>query len=114
MPNVSQMWRSKYVKLGDLGGVAHRVVVEKVVKELISGEPYWIAYFEGKKKGLVLRMMISQELAGLLGDNTDGWKGQEFELYEGDVMLNNGDIVPAFRARRPLPVGAQADDPSGF
>ena len=111
MPKVSELFRPKYVRLEDLQGKAHLVTVARVVKERVDDDTLWIAYFEGKKKGLVLRQMISQEIAGLLGDDTDGWKGQEFELYVGAIMLRNGDVVDGFRARKPLPPGTTEEQP---
>ena len=114
MPKVSEIFRRKYVRLEDLQGKVHRLTIERVIQEQIDGEKLWIAYFEGKQKGLVLRLMISEEIAAFLGDEMDGWKGQELELYRGTVQLRNGDVNDAFRARRPLPEGAHADDPTGF
>ena len=117
MPNVNEMFPSKYLKAADLQGHTVAVVIDRLeLGEVGQGdekEQKWIMYFEGKEKGLVLNKTNSNMVAAAYGDNTDGWTGKPLELYPTRVPFA-GKIVDALRVRTEAPPPAAEGDQAEF
>jgi hypothetical protein len=87
------------------------VVIDRVQVETLKsarGEDRKpVAYFRGKKKGMVLNKTNCKTIAQLYGENADAWKGQPIELFSTTVQAG-GETVPCIRVRSRVPrQGAQ-------
>jgi hypothetical protein len=95
---------SKYLKAADLEGKEHTVTIDHIASEVMrNGEAKHVAYFRGKKKGLVLNVTNGKRLMARYGDELDDWAGGEVILYV-DVTDMNGQIVDCIRLKT-KPVG---------
>jgi hypothetical protein len=111
-----EVFPSKYVKAEDLSHDIE-VAIERVALEDFedpqtkkqSKKP--VAYFEGKRKGLILNKTNWGLIARQFGDESDAWTGKTVTLTAVDVEAF-GDIVSAVRIKLPkgeTPEGAGLD-----
>jgi hypothetical protein len=83
MPNLNDLFPSRYLKAADLKGSSPTVTVAGVMLEVMgrAREKKPVVYFVGKSKGLLLNKTNALELARLAGsDNTDQWVGVRVRL----------------------------------
>jgi len=117
MPNVNEMFPSKYLKAADLQGHAVAVVIDRVeLGEVGQGddkEQKWIMYFEGKEKGLVLNKTNTNITAAAYGNDTDDWAGKPLELYPTTTTFA-GKVVDALRVRTEAPPPAADGEQAKF
>lgn len=94
----------KYLGAWDLEGHSGAVVViDRVeVEELKSqrGTDHKpVAYFRGKKKGMVLNKTNCKTIATLYGQNADGWLGKAVEIFATTCSAAGGETVECLRIR---------------
>ncbi|MEA3439825.1 MAG: hypothetical protein U9R58_06050, partial [Chloroflexota bacterium] len=105
MPNIHDMFPSKYVKSGELNQpvvlTIKEVKYERVYNPRIGDTDVWVVYFEGAKKGLILNKVNAFAIADILGSpDTEEWVGGEIELYPTSVRVA-GEKKAAIRIREP-------------
>jgi len=99
MPNINEMFPSKYLKAADLpeGGVV--VTMGQVIREEIEpGKPMYVLHFQGKDRGLVLNKTNANMIGHIFGGQTEGWKGHQITLVKEPVSFQ-GKIVDAIRVK---------------
>lgn len=122
----SEAFPSNYLKAGDLGGRAVRVVIESVTMEKVGEDRKLVLHFAGKEKALILNKTNSNRITEAVGsDETDDWEGWTITLYSCKVDYQGkrvdairvddrpGASKPAQRnaASRPAPPVEEADAP---
>ena len=105
MPNIHEMFPSKYVKSGELNDpvvlTIKEVQYERVYNPRKGDTDVWVVYFEGAKKGLILNKVNAFAIADILGSqDTEDWVGGEIELYPTSVRVA-GEKKAAIRVRKP-------------
>jgi len=115
MAKISEAFPSKYLTGASLNGRAVQATINVVIEEDVGQPPTTklVSYFKGIERGLVLNKSNATTLAGLFGDDTDGWRGKQIELYETETSYQ-GRQVPGIRVRKPRVAAAKpapvADD----
>ena len=102
MPNINQMFPSKYLKAGDLQGQEVVVTILGISFETVGENTKPILAFAGKNKGLVLNVTNGRTIGGLHGEETDGWIGKSIILGTAWVDFQ-GNTVEAIRVRPVMP-----------
>jgi hypothetical protein len=106
MPTLNEMHPSKFLKADDLDQEDLVVVMKKIEMETVGQgaerEEKWVLYFKGQDKGLVLNKTNAKTIAGLYGNDTDGWMGKQITLFPTQVDLR-GEQVDAIRVRNKPP-----------
>ena len=91
------MFPSRFVTGKTLQGQAVTVTVAEVVQEAVHRQDgdvqVWVLHFAGKIAGLVLGKELAQEIAKLLGDDTEGWKGKRLVLYPKPMNVAGRAVV---------------------
>ena len=100
---ISSAFKSNFLRADDLRGRTVKVKIERVVMEDVGGAEHKpCVYFENRQKALVLNRVNADSLAETLGDETDGWVGQQIEIFT-DKTHFQGRLVPCLRVRLPEP-----------
>jgi hypothetical protein len=84
MPNLNDIFPSRYLKAHDLQGREPVVTIERVEFEAMGGtrEVLPVVYFVGKTKALKLNKTMAQAIAALAGsEQTEQWAGVRLTLY---------------------------------
>jgi hypothetical protein len=114
VPNIDDVFTSKYLKASDLsdkdGNPVDATVtisdawVEEIEDRKTGRTEKKIGLsFEGKKKGMLLNVTNARRIAQLLGSGrTDDWIGKRITLYQTEVDFQ-GEQKPAIRIRGKLP-----------
>jgi len=102
MPRVSQMYPSKWLAAADLDEQDLIVTIAGISQETLGDDAKWVLYFEDQEKGLVLNKTNTRTIAGLYGDDTDDWIGQQITLYPTWVDFQ-GKQTEAIRVRPKQP-----------
>jgi hypothetical protein len=92
---------SRFLKCADLKGRAHELVMERVIKEDISGEQKLVLYFQDRKKALVLNKTNFCVIEDVYGDSDD-WSDQPIIVYPDKTQFQ-GKRVDCVRVRPPEP-----------
>jgi hypothetical protein len=105
MPNVNDMFPSKYVKSNELSqpvALTIRDVKSEMVHNPRKGDiDVWVLYFNEAKKGLILNKVNAFAIAEILGSqDTEDWVGHKIELYPTTVRVA-GKTKAAIRVRKP-------------
>lgn len=99
MPNVNDLYPSKWLAASDLQNRTIPVVIDRLnFEDVGDGEQKPVLYFQGKDKGLVLNKTNAMSISQIYGEETNGWIGQTIELFPAMVMFQ-GRNVPAIRLR---------------
>ncbi len=103
MPDYKTLFTGKYLASPDLGKNEPTVKIARLVKELVKDEEKkternrWIAYFEGKDKGMLLNRSNAILIAAICkSDATEDWVGHSITLGVRDVKMG-GDTVDGLR-----------------
>lgn len=109
MPAYESLFTGKYLASADLGTSEPTVKIARVVPEMVEGgedektkktqkdRKRWIAYFDGKEKGMLLNRTNCILLAALAKSNkTEDWAGHSITLGARDVKLG-GETVKGLR-----------------
>jgi hypothetical protein len=101
---ISELYPKKYANGEDLKGQAFTLVVNKVSMETMHPQPGSpaatkpVIYFEQTQKGIILGPALARQIAGLLGDDTDTWKGKKVTIFPQPMRVAGRDVI-AIRAR---------------
>jgi hypothetical protein len=112
MPNVDQMFPSKYIKAGDCEEADLILTVRTVKMEDVgqgeNAETKPVVYFDEEEKGLVLNKTNATTISELHGRNTDQWTGKRIALYATEVEYG-GKVSMGIRVRLKAPKAAAAN-----
>jgi hypothetical protein len=99
---ISNEFPSNYLRAQDLEGRPATVVISGVESEEVGTEKEAkpVLYFKGKSKGVILNKTNATAIAGLYGDDTDGWSGESITLFAAQVSFQ-GKVVDAIRVKAP-------------
>lgn len=111
MPNIDQMFPSKYLKAGDCEEADLILTIASIkFEELGQGdkaETKPVVYFDEAEKGLVLNKTNATTIAELHGRNTDQWVGKRIAIYATEVEMG-GKVSMGIRVRLRAPKAATA------
>lgn len=116
MPNINDVFPSKYLKASDLGGAERVVTISKVDFEPVGPdrEMKAVIYFNGKQKGMVVNKTNANAVASISGSAlTEDWAGTQVALYptEASFAGNTYEVVRIKRPKaappKPAPVAAR-------
>ena len=120
MPNVNDMFPSKYLKASDVGDTDLELTIIAVDEETIGqgsdAEIKSVVYFSETPKGMVLNKTNARAIASLYGDESDDWAGNKIRLYATEVDFK-GEQMLALRVRLRAPQArsrASAPKKGGF
>ena len=105
MPNLNDIFPSKFLKAADLQGRAVTVTITRVAFETMgrTRETLPIAYFHGKTKGLKLNKSNALAIAACAGSpQTEDWIGVTVTLY-ATVADFGGQTYDVVRVRAAAP-----------
>ena len=113
MPNINNIFPSKYLKAADFTSGPQNAVMGSLAMEVLTeghdAQP--VLYFHGQTKGLVLNKTNANMIAHTLGPETDAWMGKTLQLYVEPVSFQ-GRIVDAIRVRMAPEVAAPQAAPA--
>lgn len=101
--NINQAFPSKYLKASDLNDQTVTVKIADVKVEQVgqNQDTKPVAYFEGKKKGLVLNKTNSRKIAQIAGSpETEDWAGVEIAIFPTETEFG-GESVECIRVKAP-------------
>lgn len=111
MPNIDQMFPSKYLKAGDCEEADLTLTIASVkFEELGQGdkaETKPVVYFDEAEKGLVLNKTNATTIAELHGRTTEQWIGKRIAIYATEVEMG-GKVSMGIRVRLRAPKAAPA------
>ncbi len=109
MPNLKDMYPSRWLTAKDLGEEDKVVTIRRIEEETIAQEDKWVVYFDLRQtsKGLILNQTNAKMIAKLHGEDSDDWIGKSITLFPVEVDFK-GDQVPAIRVRSKVPVPPKA------
>jgi hypothetical protein len=120
--NINDAFSSDYIKHGDLRGQPHVLTMSRIeIKEFDDGDKPCL-HFSNSKKPLLLNKTNSNIIADIFGPETNGWMGQQIELYPAKTEFK-GQMTDCIRVRavmrgsdlsqpqQPAPSPAIAPDP---
>jgi hypothetical protein len=98
----SECYPSKFLRVGDLGGMARLLSISSVrVESVIEGDdPKPILSFVGVLQDFVANKTNWTTLMSFLPDDTDGWTGKQVVLYPTETPFG-GKVVGCIRVRAP-------------
>jgi len=113
---INQMFPSKYATGSDLRG-AVTVTIARIAAEKMRPNPQspevekWVLYTQEGKRGVVLGKVLANQIAVVLGDDTDLWLGKKITLYPEAVTVAGVARVAirAHKAAEPQPETAGAN-----
>lgn len=108
MPNINDVFPSKYLKASDLGGAERVVTISHVDFEPVGPdrEMKAVIYFNGKQKGMVVNKTNANAVASISGSAlTEDWAGTRVALYptEASFAGNTYEVVRIRRPKAPTP-----------
>lgn len=100
MPNVNDVYPSKWLRAGDLRGRSHQLTIRDVDTGIVGqgndAKTQLILTFDDPWKPLGLNKTNAGAIAQLYGDDTDDWIGQAVILFPTQVDFN-GQRTDAIR-----------------
>ena len=110
MPNINDMFPSKYLKASDVGDTDLALTIVAVDEETIGqgsdADIKSVVYFSETPKGMVLNKTNAKAIASLYGDESDDWAGTQIRLYATEVDFK-GEQMLALRVRLRAPQPAR-------
>jgi hypothetical protein len=101
MPNVHDAYPSKFLRTADLKGGSMRFTINDAVIESIGfDKERKLVLIQDNGKRFVLNKTNARYIASHFGDDTDGWKNKEIELYVTPVDFQ-GRTADGIRVRIP-------------
>lgn len=104
MPKIQDMIESKYLKQSDVDGeiavTVQGVKRVNVARDDEDPEYRWTVKFAEFAKPMVLNVTNLKRLAKALGDDTDGWIGNQVVLYVDPDIEYGGNVVGGLRIRQ--------------
>ena len=103
MPKIQDMIESKYLKQSDvteeIAVTVHGIKKVNVARDDEDPEYRWTAKFAEFPKPMVLNVTNLKRLAKALGDDTDGWIGNQVVLYVDPDIEFGGNVVGGLRIK---------------
>ena len=96
--NINQAFPSDYLKVSDLGGRAHKLLMGQLTTEKIGQDMRPVLHFQNAGKGLVLNRTNANTIANMYGEETDNWFGQPITIFP-DTTDFRGERVPCIRVQ---------------
>lgn len=90
--NINDVFPSKYLKAADLNGAPVNMRISDVQMATVGDDEKLVIYFHGKDKGVVLNKTNANNIAMVLGPDTDGWLDQSVQLYPTMVDFQGRSI----------------------
>ena len=127
MPDVNNMFPSKWLKVADLNGGTIDVVVSHVIQEEIKqGEMVWVIHFNpnpqlphnpgNPQPGAVLKPQNADAISTIYGPSTESWAGQSIQLYVKQTNMGPGigmrPVAAAFEQAARMPAAPVAVAPA--
>ena len=114
--NINDVYQStsSFLRAEDLKGQTIPLIISEIGTHVFDeGTPKQkiqiVLHFEGKEKKLGLNVTNARTIAGLLGDDTDGWVGKEIKIYPTKTEFS-GQMVDCIRVYEAPPEEAQFDE----
>jgi hypothetical protein len=105
MPNINDVFPSKYLKSHELKGHTPTVTIERVALEQVRNragklETKPVVYFRGKEKGALINKTCAQAIAAIAGSpETEAWSGVAVTIYASTATFGaEKHAVIRFRA----------------
>ncbi len=99
MPNIDQMYPSRWLKASDLQNKTFTLTIDRLAFEDVGdGDQKPILYFKGAEKGLVLNKTNATSIGMVYGQETEGWIGKAIQIFPTMVPFGS-NTVPAIRVR---------------
>jgi hypothetical protein len=101
VPNINDVFPSKYINANDLKGQEPVVTIREVLFEPVgrSREMKGVVYFTGKVKGLILNKTNAKSIMALTGSAvTEEWVGKAIRLYTAETEYD-GKLSPCVRIK---------------
>ena len=102
MPNINDLYPSKYLKASDLQGREFHLTITMIQVETLGtgdrAQSKPVVYFQGAQKGMALNRSNADEIANVYGLNTDTWIGKKITLYPSTTRFAN-QVVPCIKVR---------------
>ena len=116
MPNINDMFPSKYLKASDVGDTDLALTIVAVDEETIGkgsdADIKSVVYFSETPKGMVLNKTNAKAIASLYGDESDDWAGNKIRLYATEVDFKGEQMLALLvRLRAPQPAKKRAAAP---
>jgi hypothetical protein len=112
MPDVSDIYPSRFLKSADLKGRSARVTIATAQVEELNNKSKVVLTFVGRDKSLVLNKSNAIILADAWGGRTEGWVGKELEISPTRTLFQ-GTMVDTIRVAAvapALPIGGGTND----
>jgi hypothetical protein len=108
MPNINDIFPSKFLKSHELQGKTPTVTIERVGVEQVRSrtkvDTKAVLYFRGKVKGMLLNKTNAQSVAQIAkSPQTEAWTGVAITLYETTAKFGE-DVHAVIRIKAPVPV----------
>lgn len=103
MPNLNNIFPSRYLKSHELQGREPVVTIDRVEFEQMgrTREVLPVIYFRGKLKGLKLNKTMATEIARISGSAlTEGWPNTQVQLYATSAHFGDQGY-PVIRIKAP-------------
>lgn len=121
MPNLGQMYPSRFLSSEDFSEGQQVTLVITGLKEELLGRPgeqekKWLLGFRGTQKQLVLNKTNAKTIGKLYGEDTDGWIGAAVTLFTtpvdafGETKLAIR-VLPQRPKNAPKPATAKQPEP---
>lgn len=113
MPNINDIFPSKYLKAHELKGTSPTVTIERVgveqVRSRVKVDTKPVLYFRGKTKGLLLNKTMAQSLTEIAQSPlTERWPGVAVTLYATTATFDKA-VHDVIRIKAPV----RLDKPTG-
>lgn len=113
MPNINDVFPSKFLKAHELNGAQPIVTIERVEFEPVGRdrEMKAVVYFAGKSKGVVLNKTNATKIIEISGSSiTEEWPGTRVRLYTTEATFG-GETYDVVRIKAPGAPGVRAVPP---
>jgi hypothetical protein len=105
--NVNKMFPSRYATGADLNGKSHTLVIARIAEEEMRPQPTaapvkkFVLYFKNAQKGIILSRTLTDQIAAVLGQETEEWTGKKITIYAVPLRVAGKDRL-AIRAKAPI------------
>lgn len=108
MPNINDIFPSRYLKAHELKGTSPTVTIERVgveqVRSRVKVDTKPVLYFRGKTKGLLLNKTMAQSLTEIAGSPlTEAWAGVTVTLFATTATFDKA-VHQVIRIKAPVHV----------
>lgn len=119
MPNIDDLYPSKYLSASDLQGKEPTVTITQITMEkMTDGQVKPCIFANNRPKGIILNKTNAMSIASLYGKNTDGWIGKKIKLvkvwtdFQGKPVEAIRIVPPGVETMQERGMAAQAPPPA--